>query len=101
MGKSKVRFVLNLLFTGERTKETVSETVVYKSSQTHSGVCEPGGQAVMTGLVIQWLLIAAQQQSDKQCLLSFSFTALLNRLLHYSKCLFFSCVQITKKGTPR
>lgn len=45
-------------------RNSLSGTVFYKSSQTHSVVCQPGGQAVMTGLVIQWLLIAAQQQSD-------------------------------------
>lgn len=32
-------------------------------SPTH-GVCQPGGRAVMTGLDTQWLLIAAQDQSD-------------------------------------
>lgn len=56
-------FILNLLLTGQRGR-TVSGIVVYKSSQTHSVVCQAGGQAIMTGLVIQRILIAAQQQSD-------------------------------------
>lgn len=30
----------------------------------HSVVCQTSNRAVMTGLVTQWLLIAAQQRSD-------------------------------------
>ena len=58
--KKSVMVMLNLLLTGQKDKRnSLSGTVVYKSSQTHSVVCQPGGQAVMTGLVTQWLLIAA------------------------------------------
>lgn len=54
----------NLLDCTKDGRISVSGTLVCHSSWTQSAVCQARGQAVMTGLVIQWFLIAAQQQSD-------------------------------------
>lgn len=56
--------MLMLLFSGQRSKETQSLGQLSINPVRYMVLLQPEGQTVMTGLVIQLLLIAAQQQSD-------------------------------------